>query len=647
MSKSQRGLLGMATPVLAAALGLLLLPSSAWANNRMSGNSYYLFPGSDNAGGREDESSATDYRLSEAVGEAVVAPRMSSLLLYQMGTGLKQIMSYPNVIIDLAVAGTSTGTANMTWTSPGYDGFNGALQSGTSYYVVVTTYTAPDPFFLNNFTLTVATSATAPGTQVSLPLTGLLDNTTYFVHVWTRDADGNASFISSRSTFTTLVGLIAGFVATPGINRAFLTWQAGPPSLRYVLFRSTDLAQPFVAVATVPAPGLTDKPLVPFSTYYYKIAALNQGGQLGLLSSPISVLPFNIAPQEPFGFITTPSSTSVTLRWSTTTRFADGTVFESTSSPSVHELIGYRIYRSTNICEPSFAFLSSATVFQTEFSTYTGGSAYYYQIQSFNSLGPSTSTVVLSSLGDQHFFLPDCASELVMSLEEAKILSASSNTLGGDILISRGLRPQDTGGAVIQSAEFRVLLNGVTELKNFYLPKPARVTLHFQAVGGVPVPQGAGLAAAGPAAGASVNNLGMYWHNGAEYKKLYGKVDALTQTVTVETPNPGLYQIRTLFRSEGAVFDLSNVSSKVITPNDDGLNDVLIFTYDPGPSNIQPAGRVYDLRGAFVANMAPGLVPNTLVWDGKMNGRAVASGVYVYQIEGEGKTFNGTVVATR
>jgi len=85
----------------------------------------------------------------------------------------------------------------------------------------------------------------------------------------------------------------------------------------------------------------------------------------------------------------------------------------------------------------------------------------------------------------------------------------------------------------------------------------------------------------------------------------------------------------------------------VITPNGDGLNDVAIFTYDPGPKNVQAAGRIFDLRGAAVADMAPGLVPNTLTWDGRMNGRPASGGVYVYRITGDGKTFTGTIVVAR
>ena len=118
---------------------------------------------------------------------------------------------------------------------------------------------------------------------------------------------------------------------------------------------------------------------------------------------------------------------------------------------------------------------------------------------------------------------------------------------------------------------------------------------------------------------------------------MYGTVDTNAQTVTVASPNLGLYQIRALFRADGAVFDLSNVSGRVVTPNGDGLNDSIIFTYDPGPRNAVVRGKIYDMTGSFVADMEAGLVPNTITWNGKMNGRAATSGVYVYKIEGDGR----------
>ena len=66
------------------------------------------------------------------------------------------------------------------------------------------------------------------------------------------------------------------------------------------------------------------------------------------------------------------------------------------------------------------------------------------------------------------------------------------------------------------------------------------------------------------------------------------------------------------------------------------------------PRDSGVSGRIYDLRGAHVADMTPGMqVADSLVWDGRSNGRVVPRGVYIYQIKAEDKVFNGTVVVIR
>ncbi len=324
----------------------------------------------------------------------------------------------------------------------------------------------------------------------------------------------------------------------------------------------------------------------------------------------------------------------------------------STGTPTGDELQGYSIYRSTNICDPSYVQISSLAITSTSLTDYTNGLNYYYRIFSFNSVGYSSNVITISSLGEFNYFMDDCVTNLVLDAGTAATLNGATNGLG-DIRIARSRRPQDVGNGIFQSGEWEAYLNGATPLKNYVLAKPGRYVLHFSESGGAPVPSTApangfaplAVPAAGPAVG--VSDLGVYWNNGLQFVKMYGKIDPVGQTVTVESPNMGVYQIRAQARSTGAVFDISNASSRVITPNGDGLNDTLIFTYDPGPNNVTPSGKIFDLHGAAVADMAPGLVPNTLTWNGFMNGQPVHSGVYVYRITGDGKTFTGTVVVAR
>lgn len=581
--------------------------------------------------------------------------------------------SAPDAITDLAASSaTGEGHVTLTWTAPR----NRNFVPMASYEVRFGTFSEAGlggdatAWFNLSASSSVSVAALAPGTTVTLEVGGLYPLSTWYFEVRSTDQRGEVSPIDARATGGLQAQAMpgndppatpSGLSATAGLKSASLTWLAlntaekGLDFAFFRLYRSTQASTGFIQVTTTTALSYLDRPLAAMTTYYYKLAASEgPGGLDSVASSTVSVVPFGLGPQEPYAFQSAETSTTITLAWTPTQRFADGELFLDPSSPASDELLGYKVYRSTDICSPSYVAISTLAVSSTSFTDLnTSGNAYFYRVYSYNSIGLSSGTLTITSLGDQHFMLDDCSSDLVLDSKQASVLTKSSNTLGGDVLIERRRRPEDTGGGVVQSAEFRALLDGVTELPNFHLPSPARVVLHYLTdAGGAPAAQGASgqalpRSAGASSAGSDPRNLGMFWYDGAQFKKLYGRVDTLSQTVEVETPNLGVYQLRSQLRSDGAVFDVSNVSSRVITPNDDGLNDVLIIGYDPGPQDVTPSGVIYDVRGAFVAAMTPGLVPNTLTWDGKMNGRAVTSGVYVYQIKGGGKTFNGTVVVAR
>lgn len=506
--------------------------------------------------------------------------------------------------------------------------------------------------------------AQAAGSTVTLSLSDLFVLTTFYFGIRTVDIRNEISLLDLQLQTGVQVSTRplnfppptpANFAGIAGFSRATLSWTDLTPAQKraefdfYQLYRSTEQAAGFVVVATTTANGLAQFPLTAFTTYYFKLSAREQpGGLESVLSSTISVLPFSLPPDEPIGISVSRTSETVSFSWSPVTRFSDGTPFVSTGAPIADELIQYRILRSTDICNLNFVQYSTASVAQSSFTNFTGGLGVFYQIRAVNTVGASTPTLVFSNFGDQHFFLTDCQSRVTMSEAQATTLLAANNGLGADIQIRRNYRSEDAGGTVLRSAEFIPTLSGGAPLKNFYLSAPARIVLRFEMQGGGAVPAGLGVLAQGPGVAATdPQHLGMYWHNGAEYKKMYGKVSAIDQTVQVQSPNLGLYQIRSLQRAQSVVFDLSNISSRVITPNNDGLNDILIFTYDPGPRNVVPTGQIFDTRGQVVASMGFGLVPNTMVWDGRMNGRAVTSGVYVYQLKGDGKVFNGTIVVAR
>jgi hypothetical protein len=90
---------------------------------------------------------------------------------------------------------------------------------------------------------------------------------------------------------------------------------------------------------------------------------------------------------------------------------------------------------------------------------------------------------------------------------------------------------------------------------------------------------------------------------------------------------------------------LTRVAARILTPNGDGLNDKARFLLD-NPEQIPVSGSIFDLSGARVRDLENGV--DQLLWDGKdSSGQKVAGGIYVYQIEFEGKHATGTVVVAR
>ncbi|MBI2362490.1 MAG: hypothetical protein HYV15_03800 [Elusimicrobia bacterium] len=106
----------------------------------------------------------------------------------------------------------------------------------------------------------------------------------------------------------------------------------------------------------------------------------------------------------------------------------------------------------------------------------------------------------------------------------------------------------------------------------------------------------------------------------------------------------------------------------MITPNGDTKNPQAILCVD-NPKDFAVRGRIFDLRGHVVTDMThvvdpsrvdatkavkqcdlgfPGqFKPQALIWDGRANGAAVTSGVYIWRIESDEAAVTGTVVVAR
>jgi len=89
---------------------------------------------------------------------------------------------------------------------------------------------------------------------------------------------------------------------------------------------------------------------------------------------------------------------------------------------------------------------------------------------------------------------------------------------------------------------------------------------------------------------------------------------------------------------------------RLFTPNGNGRNDWVTFSYENNVNLNSIVCWIYDIRGAAIRQLdIEGLEDEgEFVWDGRDENNDVApSGIYIYQIEVEGKTINGTIVLAK
>lgn len=93
-------------------------------------------------------------------------------------------------------------------------------------------------------------------------------------------------------------------------------------------------------------------------------------------------------------------------------------------------------------------------------------------------------------------------------------------------------------------------------------------------------------------------------------------------------------------------FDFAGPTNRVVTPNGDAFNDSVTFRFT-NPRDSSGTLRVYDLRGREVSSLPISVGDTSKAWDARVNGQAVAAGVYIYVLSIESRTYSGAVVVVR
>lgn len=579
--------------------------------------------------------------------------------------------TFANIPVNPVLVSVGSAAVTLTWGAPagGTEGFQADASS--------TNFGAATPGGLT------ASSSTLNGQTASLTIPGLLPNTTYFLKVASLNWQGDRNYVVVIPVMTTASNAPLPIVFLINVPSALerttaFSWtnQSYLNSAGVLVLQSTsattnqisDGAGPFVpgqvlgdgsiVKSTSALASFGDTALTLDSTYYYHF--FSQTAALEYSVDVTTSVFLDLAPMAVANLSRTvsPDLTQVTLNWNTVVSNRDGSLFKSTSAPLSVELQRYEIARATSVMNANFVAIATVSASSL---TYTDtvpdpSLTYLYRVRALDSFNTAEPAIAIDSRGDSYVFASDQITHLRVPPQLRSDLDGAFNSYGANVVIRAVDKQGDAAQNIFRSVLFEARKSpDNTVIDRFEFSRPeVTLSMHYDVVNGQVVVSSVAAAAgpAGAAAGGLIaaatadKTLGIYWNNGSRYVKLFGRVDTQQQVVAVQGINGGEYQIRGVLRDQGLSFDVSQLSNKVITPNGDGRNDKAVFLLD-NPRDAAFSGRVFDRQGAFIADLVPGVLANSLQWDARGGGRVVPGGVYLYQIQGEGKVFTGTLLVIR
>lgn len=597
----------------------------------------------------------------------------------------------PAPVTDLTALPGAEGQLLLQWTAPDSNGDVMAVKSAAAAYRLrVATFSAASVGGSTTTWWSLATDVqslpapadpatlpapAAPGSAELLLLTRLAPGVTYYAMLVSEDQLGQLSDADTKATSGAEARALV-FDANPPTPGGLTVTQTGRSTFTvtfgsvnaydldfYRLYVDStspyDFANGWIVSKDSPTAGATlSLQLTGLSTgtYHFRLSAVDMGAPdhagIALESALSGVVVAELVPiirraQTPFGVALTTAGFTATLRWMPTTRYEDGEGFLDPAAPTADELTGYRVYRATTPTKA--AWTEQAQITSTATLTWTdlaGGPQYYYHVKSENATALSRESVIRAAGSKSAWVVaPDGASSIEVFAPHVQPVEGQENQPMTAYLIETSSHPEEVGGRVIKSIEFKAWQGGVLLSPNFKIPGKGMVRMHYElGPAGTVTAQGFGPLAD---VAATPENMSVYWYNGSKWLQLYGDLDAANQIINIESPHFGRYQLRTVERPQAFNFNQAGVSNRLVTPNGDGKNDAVVFTFD-NPRDSEVNVRILDVKGRTVAGSLPaGPVSNSKTWDGTAGGRPVPGGVYIYQIESEGKTFTGTIVIIR
>jgi len=496
------------------------------------------------------------------------------------------------------------------------------------------------------------------------PLTGLLDQSTYYWRVRASGYQGNPpSNVDPDFVFSPTWSFVISMTNNPPHSFALLapangsavdtktpalSWNAAVDgdlndSVEYELFIST--VSDFSVLTLNKKSIKTNNYSVPEAllenrTYYWRVVAKDLKGLerdcAGIFSFAIPVINKPVPPAGLRGAISS-DECCFTVKWSPVITNTDGTAAD--------DLSGYNIYRAVSVAGLSAAvkisFVDKAVLEYTDPTILAG--KYFFFVRAIDESGTeSANSLILDTSNPERLTLVSQDQEAVAELpaETSSELLAENNKWQKDITVDFVRKTDLEVGKTFRVYDLKVQDAALENISNYEFSVP--VTLQFSYGNLFPAPS-MGTPFAAPSSFVS-GELAVYWFNGVEYIRVGGYMDELKKKVVIRVKRPGEYQLRQVSRA--TAFGLASIyPSKTFTPGVAPYEKIMFFTDNPDGDKI--SGKIFDMRGEYIADIAPvGDATATTVileWDGA----GASKGVYIYQIESQKKVVNGTIILAR
>lgn len=590
------------------------------------------------AAGGGEESSAS-FSLTASIGQ--FAQQRSTSTSFSNKPGLIPNYFYP-AKPDLRVASCVPGEIELEWPAPGNDGDRIGTKAKQYEIVLATSADFGNPLA----TPALPAPAVARSTQ-SYSLTGLDVNTTYYFTFFAREADQSAG-PNKVITSTEVTGGIEfeASAAVTGFRVGDVMWSVNFDNAvtacqvdHFELARSTGEVGPWIAVTTTTAFQHTDSGVSVGGTYYFQIEAVNPFGNTIATANTELVWIRTKPPMPPSRFVIVSSGTGVEIAWGNPNEFNFGLGFTDPSHLNIDELSAYQVFRTTDLFSQAWDLVSIVSTDTRRYFDANPPEGAMYRIIAKNETEVSEDSMVLDQDGNGYIVTKGERTHVYVPAAKLEGLWPNDGKTYRIKAQTTEVENADENG-VLSSVRFDVFRSTESLGNEWQFPESVEVRVGAS----LPGSGGAGSAVKN-AAPLDLAETAVYWHNGEKYVKLYGVPNYGGQYLEAETSFLGAFQLRSLSRGTEFHFDKNELSNRFITPNGDGVNDYAVFRFD-NPADSQISGKIFNTRGALITTFTQ-TSRTTAAWDGKAQGAAVNPGVYIYQLEGDGKTVTGTVVVVR